>query len=595
MSSSSAATNASSQHMMNSYDAPVMPAPPIAHAIGGSVGSTISMLLFYPLERVRIEMQAQAFNIRREHSNIDINIDFHGNVDVDVDVEDRDRDRDRDHDHDDSDCSAPFMKEFSKYNHCHNDDNDNSESGSELDKHCLNCIDDNVHNGDTDKDRGSGSGSGSGKTLQSPLQYHNKIKESDGNVNADSSSLSSTSYQMIPKTPSTSPTHSGVSPSSLPLQEQERTLSTSASTSTKATATSNSNPKKQLQLHKLFHKSSLLRTIYKLHIQKTLYKGSTPIALTLALSNFIFFYTLQTFKKMLTLKNQNPNSPSLLASTIAGVINVLITNPFWVANLRLVQGESGSGSGSGSEKSKSNSNSNSNTGTMGGDGPKGIIDCFREIIEKEGLAQLWAGTGASLLLVSNPAIQYYCYESAKMELLKTRLSPFGTVPSLRPIEAFMIGALAKGLATVITYPLQLSQLLMRLQKNDKKQHIQLEGDKDCGGNGNGCGNEKNSEISSRKLLGGKSTPLSRGGGFDTKRNRMEEKERQRESDGRAYTGLFDCMKTLYKHGGMKALYSGMDAKLIQTVLTSALTFLTYEQILDVVARSYWLFSKRLNS
>jgi len=192
------------------------------------------------------------------------------------------------------------------------------------------------------------------------------------------------------------------------------------------------------------------------------------------------------------------------------------------------------------------------------------------------------------LLVSNPAIQYYCYESAKIELLKTRLSPSGTVPSLRPLEAFMVGALAKGLATVITYPLQLSQLLMRLQKNDKQKQLE-EGERDCDGN------EKDSEISSRKLLGGNSTPLSRGGGCDTKRNRLEQTDRQRESDGIAYKGLFDCMKTLYKHGGMRALYSGMDAKLIQTVLTSALTFLTYEQILDVVARSYWLFSKRLNS
>mmetsp|Transcript_12777 Transcript_12777/g.19174 ORF Transcript_12777/g.19174 Transcript_12777/m.19174 type:complete len:180 (+) Transcript_12777:2310-2849(+) len=179
-----------------------------------------------------------------------------------------------------------------------------------------------------------------------------------------------------------------------------------------------------------------------------------------------------------------------------------------------------------------------------------------------------------------------------MELLKTRLNPSGTVPSLRPLEAFVVAALAKGLATVITYPLQLSQLLMRLQTNEKK--IKLEGERDCDGNGDG--NEKDTEISSQKLLGGNSTPLSRGGrGYDTKRNRMEQKEHQRESDGRAYTGLFDCMKTLYKQGGMKALYTGMDAKLIQTVLTSALTFLTYEQILDVVARSYWLFSKRLNT
>ena len=34
--------------------------PPLVHAIGGSVGSALSLLILYPLERVRIELQSQA-------------------------------------------------------------------------------------------------------------------------------------------------------------------------------------------------------------------------------------------------------------------------------------------------------------------------------------------------------------------------------------------------------------------------------------------------------------------------------------------------------------------------------------------------------
>jgi adenine nucleotide transporter 17 len=330
----------------------------------------------------------------------------------------------------------------------------------------------------------------------------------------------------------------------------------------------------------LFQKSSIMRTIYKLHIQKTLYKGSTPIALTLALSNFIFFYTLQTLKKAL-----NQDRASFLTSTIAGVVNVLITNPFWVANLRLVQGESSNRNGNRNGDGSSSHNSISSDGNnIDSDDKKGIVDCFREIYEKEGLAQLWAGTGASLLLVSNPAIQYYCYESVKMELLKQRLHVSGAVPSLRPLEAFVIAALAKGLATVLTYPLQLSQLLMRLQK--KERQMQLEG---RGSSDNDGANENVSPIRPDE----KATGASAGGG-GINRSQMAHQERQRDSDGRVYKGLFHCMTTLYKDGGMRALYSGMDAKLIQSVLTSALTFLTYEQILGVVARSYWSVSKRLS-
>ena len=64
-------------------------------------------------------------------------------------------------------------------------------------------------------------------------------------------------------------------------------------------------------------------------------------------------------------------------------------------------------------------------------------------------------------------------------------------------------------------------------------------------------------------------------------------QEKKNDDCHNYEGLFDCMMKLYNKGGVRALYSGMDAKLIQTVLTSAITLLTYEQILDIVAQSYW--------
>jgi adenine nucleotide transporter 17 len=39
---------------------------------------------------------------------------------------------------------------------------------------------------------------------------------------------------------------------------------------------------------------------------------------------------------------------------------------------------------------------------------------------------------------------------------------------------------------------------------------------------------------------------------------------------------------MYKQGGIEKLFTGMRAKLLQTVLTAAFTFLTYEQILGAV-------------
>ncbi|KAK1742175.1 hypothetical protein QTG54_006740 [Skeletonema marinoi] len=36
-----------------------VPLPPIVHAIGGSIGSALAILTFYPLERIRVEIQSQ--------------------------------------------------------------------------------------------------------------------------------------------------------------------------------------------------------------------------------------------------------------------------------------------------------------------------------------------------------------------------------------------------------------------------------------------------------------------------------------------------------------------------------------------------------
>uniref|UniRef100_A0A7R9ZFS4 ADP,ATP carrier protein n=1 Tax=Pseudictyota dubia TaxID=2749911 RepID=A0A7R9ZFS4_9STRA len=164
---------------------------------------------------------------------------------------------------------------------------------------------------------------------------------------------------------------------------------------------------------------------------------------------------------------------------------------------------------------------------------------MRDIIKKEGFGQLWSGTWASLVLVSNPAIQFFLYEQLKIYLVSSRFKrrretgALGLL-SLSAVEAFVVGAVAKGVATIITYPLQLAQVLLRLQKNQDANGIE-------GNSG---------------------------------------------SNSRGYTGTLDCIIQLSRNGGLQNLFSGMSAKLLQTVLTAAFTFLTYEQIVAAVQRTY---------
>jgi len=80
---------------------------------------------------------------------------------------------------------------------------------------------------------------------------------------------------------------------------------------------------------------------------------------------------------------------------VAGCINVIITNPIWVVNTRIKL-----------QKSQVNY-----TGTI-----QGLI----KVGQEEGIKGLWSGVFPSLILASNPAIQFAAYERIKRIHLKTK-------------------------------------------------------------------------------------------------------------------------------------------------------------------------------
>ncbi len=209
-----------------------------------------------------------------------------------------------------------------------------------------------------------------------------------------------------------------------------------------------------------------------------------------------------------------------MSSCLAGVGNVLLTNPLWVTNMAIVSG---------------------NTKTQ---------NLFVELLrlwKERGPKQLWTGTDASLLLVSNPIIQFVCYEQFKRIRLaakaKRGIAVNNTLArTLGPAEAFVIAAMAKAIATFTTYPLQLSQTLLRLSSNKNRKINDGDSNYDIG---------------------------------DTEKMKQQRQQ---------YKGTMDCLIQLYRKdgAGCAAWFTGMKAKLLQTVLTAAFTFLTYEQILGVV-------------
>ena len=246
--------------------------------------------------------------------------------------------------------------------------------------------------------------------------------------------------------------------------------------------------------------SEILQCLVDLHARGALYKGIAPVITTTFASQFIFFF-INAYMKRLLQKTPffdgrqggwaSSSVLSLTSSCIAGVGNVLLTNPLWVTNMAIVTGEAKSSS---------------------------LIRELRQILRTRGYRHLWNGTAASILLVSNPVIQFVSYEQLKNTRFaygmrgRTNMESTRTLP---PLEAFVAGAVAKTISTIATYPLQLTQTLLRLENH-------------------------------------------------------------------GYHGILDCLIKLYRRAGYQEWYTGIKAKLLQTVLNASFMFLTYEQIVRAV-------------
>ncbi|CAH3177027.1 unnamed protein product [Porites lobata] len=245
----------------------------------------------------------------------------------------------------------------------------------------------------------------------------------------------------------------------------------------------------------------VLRDIFQEEGLQSLYRGLLPVLCSLYCSNFLYFYTFNGLKTVFVGKGKTSSSlQDLLFGYLAGIVNVLLTTPLWVVNTRLkLQGASFRTKGLETSETKKY---------------KGIIDGLQRISREEGLVSLWSGTGPSLVLAGNPAIQFMVYEAIKKFLMEDNKK------SLRGRQYFALGAVAKTVSTVVTYPLQVAQCRQR---------------------------------------SGQKTPSGKG-------------------------DIFSFMARIVKDQGFIGLYKGLEAKLLQTVLTAALMFVAYEKIAAFIFR-----------
>ncbi|OXA56812.1 peroxisomal membrane protein PMP34 [Folsomia candida] len=231
----------------------------------------------------------------------------------------------------------------------------------------------------------------------------------------------------------------------------------------------------------------------------SLYRGLVPVLQSLCVSNFVYFYSFHGLKSYISDKIPASAIRDLFLGSVAGVINVLTTTPLWVVNTRMKMQGLPPAPGQQCVKYKN------------------LLDGLNQIYKREGLQALWAGTLPSLMLVINPAIQFMTYESVKRRL-RFRYGD----REFSSLVYFLVGAVAKTVATVLTYPLQIVQT--KLRHGHKMEGL------------------------------------------------------------RPNASMQEIFRAIIRKYGLKGIFKGMESKILQTVLTSALMFTIYEKIAAFVFR-----------
>ncbi|KAL3158783.1 hypothetical protein ABBQ32_011511 [Trebouxia sp. C0010 RCD-2024] len=242
------------------------------------------------------------------------------------------------------------------------------------------------------------------------------------------------------------------------------------------------------------------------------YRGLEPALLGTAVSQGVYFYLYSRFRQLAVTRLQTQKQTksedigvgaSLLVAFLAGCGNVLLTTPIWTVTTRM-QAQQKKAGGLPDPKKR-----------------EGPVKTAQDIYEEGGVKALWNGCLPALIMVSNPTVQYVIYEWLVARLAEWRRSAAiagDTVATKAGAgEFFLMSALAKLGATVLTYPILLVK--QRLQAASKHTHADLK-----------------------------------------------------------YSGTYDAVRTIWQKEGFLGFYDGMKAKIVQSVLAAALLMSIKEEL-----------------
>ncbi|KAL7692252.1 putative mitochondrial carrier domain protein [Plasmopara halstedii] len=172
-----------------------------------------------------------------------------------------------------------------------------------------------------------------------------------------------------------------------------------------------------------------------LTLVKSLYQGIQYKALESSTSKFIYFYAYTMLAHKVLPKNGKPQSTitNLGIGYLSELCHLPITMPMQLVGTRIQTGSD----------------------------PSSILGIIRCVIKESGVGGLYKGLGAYFVLCLQPAIQYTIFERLKSIYLRKYDVASQTLGAL---EAFVLGALARSIATLTLFPYIRAKVLMQVNK-----------------------------------------------------------------------------------------------------------------------------------
>uniref|UniRef100_A0A2P2IWL5 Peroxisomal adenine nucleotide carrier 1-like isoform X1 n=1 Tax=Rhizophora mucronata TaxID=61149 RepID=A0A2P2IWL5_RHIMU len=178
----------------------------------------------------------------------------------------------------------------------------------------------------------------------------------------------------------------------------------------------------------------------------SLYQGLGTKNLQSFISQFIYFYGYSFFKRLYLEKSENKSigpKANLIVAAAAGACTVIVTQPLDTASSRMQTSAIGKSRG------------------------------LWKTLSEGTWSEAFDGLGISLLLTSNPSIQYTVFDQLKQRLLQGQLSKRSSTEAfpeaLSAFSAFILGAVSKCVATCITYPAIRCKVMLQAAESDENE------------------------------------------------------------------------------------------------------------------------------